>query len=99
MTHGRAVALGMLAEAHVAVRRGLVGRGVVERQRRLLERFGLPVRLDAPPDPARVLDLMRHDKKSEAGRLRFVLPEAIGAVRVVADVTDDEVRTALDAIS
>lgn len=98
MTHGRAVALGMIAEARIAERRGLVGRAVVERQRRLLERFGLPVRLGAPLDPERCLALMRHDKKAEGGRMRFVLPEAIGAVRVVADVTDEEIREALGAL-
>ncbi|MCX5684371.1 MAG: 3-dehydroquinate synthase [Planctomycetota bacterium] len=94
MTHGRAVALGMVAEARIAERRGLVGHGVTDRQRRLLERFGLPVRA-AGLDPARCLALMRHDKKAEAGRMVFVLPESIGAVRVANDVTDDEVREAI----
>jgi 3-dehydroquinate synthase len=95
MTHGRAVALGMVAEARIAERRGLVGRAVVDRQRRLLERFGLPVRAAGAIDLARCLELMRHDKKAEAGRLVFVLPESIGAVRVADDVTDDEVREAI----
>jgi 3-dehydroquinate synthase len=95
MTHGRAVALGMVAEAGIAERRGLIGRAVVERQRRLLERFGLPVRA-AGLDLARCLEVMRHDKKAEAGRLVFVLPESIGAVRVANDVTDDEVREAIE---
>ena len=98
MTHGRAVALGMVAEADIAVRRGLVGRAVADRQRNLLARFGLPVRADAAMNVSRCLDLMRHDKKAEAGRLRLVLPESIGAVRVVADVTDDEIRAAIETI-
>ncbi|HET6441405.1 MAG TPA: 3-dehydroquinate synthase [Phycisphaerae bacterium] len=95
LTHGRAVALGMMAEARLAERRGLVGRAVVERQKALLERFGLPVSLPTGADAERCLAIMRHDKKAEAGRLRFVLPEAIGSVRVVEDVTDDEIRAAL----
>ena len=98
MTHGRAVALGMIAEAHIAERRGLVGRAVAERQRRLLECFGLPVRA-AGLDPARCLEVMRHDKKAEAGRMVFVLPESIGAVRIANDVTDDEVREALASLA
>jgi 3-dehydroquinate synthetase len=69
MTHGRAVALGLMAEARIAERRGLVGRAVVER------------------------------KKAEAGRLRFVLPEAIGSVRIADDVTDDEIRLALQSLA
>ena len=98
MTHGRAVALGMIAEARIAERKGLVGRAVVERQRRLLERFGLPVSA-AGLDLERCLEIMRHDKKAEAGRLVFVLPESIGAVRVASDVTDDEVREAIQSLA
>jgi len=99
ITHGRAVALGMMAEAHVARTRGLIGGAVVERQRKLIQRFGLPVALEKPVDAARCLAIMQHDKKAEAGRLRFVLPEKIGAVRVVEDVTDDEIRAALAALA
>jgi 3-dehydroquinate synthase len=99
MTHGRAVALGMMAEAAIAERRGLIGRAVVERQKALLARFGLPVSLPTGADAERCLAIMRHDKKAEAGRMRFVLPEAIGSVRIVEDVTDDEIRAALDSLA
>jgi len=94
-THGRAVALGMVAEAHVAQARGLLPAEAAQRQRDLLARFGLPVALNEPVDPDRCLDLMRHDKKAAAGRLWFVLPEAIGKVVQTNDVTDDEIRAAL----
>jgi len=110
LAHGRAVALGMMAETWIAERRGLVGRGVVERQKALLERFGLPTALPPSPsglrrtgpkplDPDRCQEIMRHDKKAEAGRLCFVLPEAIGRVRVVQDVTDEEIRAALASLA
>jgi 3-dehydroquinate synthase len=99
LTHGRAVALGMMAEARMAERRGLVGRAVVERQKALLERFGLPVSLPTGADAERCLAIMRHDKKAEAGRMRFVLPEAIGRVRIVDDVSDEEIRAALDSLA
>ena len=95
VTHGRAVALGMMAEARIAQARGLVGAAPVERQRQVLKRFGLPVQLEASLDIEQSLALMQHDKKALAGRLRFVLPESIGAVRDVDDVTEDEVRQAL----
>jgi len=98
MTHGRAVALGMVAEARLAERRGLVDAKVAERQRRLLARFGLPVALADLPDPDRLLAILRHDKKAAAGRLRFVLPTAVGAVTEADDVTDDEVREAIAAL-
>ena len=99
MTHGRAVALGMIAEARLAERRGLVAREVVERQTRLLARFGLPVRLAAAPGFDRCLTLMRHDKKSEGGRHRFVVPEAIGSVREIDDATDEEICSVVASLA
>ena len=99
MTHGRAVALGMVAETHIARARGLLSAEDADRQRTLLARFGLPVALDAPLDADRCLALARHDKKARAGRLWFVLPEAVGRVRQTDDVTDDEIRGALAHLS
>ena len=95
MSHGRAVAIGMVAEARIAERRGLFTPEAAQRQRQLLERFGLPVRPGAGLSMDRCLVLMQHDKKAEGGRLRFVLPEAIGVVRDVNDVTQQEVCEAL----
>jgi len=95
VTHGRAVALGMVAEARIAERRGLLSSEAAHRQRDLLARFGLPVALETLLDADRCLGIMRHDKKAEAGRLRFVLPEAVGSVCQADDVTDEEIRDAL----
>ena len=99
VTHGRAVALGMMAEARIAQARGTAEAGLLQRQRTLLERFGLPVGLDAPPDAKRCLQIMRHDKKARSGRLRFILPHTIGAVCDTDDVTDDEIREALRCLA
>lgn len=99
LTHGRAVALGMAAEARIAVSRGVCPAQAEARQRALLVRFGLPVTLGEAPDADAVLALMRHDKKAEAGRLRFILPTGIGGTVDVDDVTDAEVRAALASLS
>jgi len=94
-THGEAVAVGMNGEALIASRRGLISDAIHRRQQGLLEKFGLPGKLREPLAVDRLLDAMRHDKKVVAGRLRLVLPEAIGRVRIVDDVTDDELHEAL----
>ncbi len=99
LTHGRAVALGMVAEADLAVRRGRMPAEDAQRQRRLLERFGLPVRLQETLDLDRCLEVMRHDKKAEAGRHRFVLPSGVGAVEVCEDVSDEEIAAALGTLA
>ncbi|NIA21927.1 MAG: 3-dehydroquinate synthase [Anaerolineaceae bacterium] len=95
-THGEAVALGMNGEALIARGRGLIDEAVHSRQQGLLERIGLPGKLREPLGVDRLLEAMRHDKKVRAGRLRFVLPEAIGRVKIADDVTEAELREALD---
>jgi 3-dehydroquinate synthase len=43
-----------------------------------------------------LLPIMARDKKSSGGRLRFVLPDRIGRVELVADIAPDVVGRALD---
>jgi 3-dehydroquinate synthase len=92
--HGEAVAIGMVAASRLAERLGRVPAETTERQVRLLERFGLAT--SAPRlDPEELLTAMRHDKKTTAGRSRFVLPTRIGLVELVTDVADADVRAIL----
>jgi len=75
--HGEAVACGMVLAADLSQRMGLMPTDFVERLRALIERAGLPAQ---PPrlGAERYLQLMRVDKKAEAGAIRFVLIEALG---------------------
>jgi len=98
LTHGEAVALGIAAEAALAVRLGVCAPATRERQERLLGRLGLPTRV-AALDPARVLEAMAHDKKGRDGRVPFVLAPEIGRFTLVADVSADDVRAALAEIT
>jgi 3-dehydroquinate synthase len=93
-THGEAVSLGIVAEARLAARLGIASSGTAERQIRLLEAVGLPVRV-GDVDVEAVLAATRRDKKSRDGRVPFVLAPEIGAYRVVYDVGIDDVRAAL----
>ncbi|RZJ85567.1 MAG: 3-dehydroquinate synthase [Massilia sp.] len=81
--HGEGVACGMVLAADLSRRMGLMPGSFVDRLRTLIERAGLPVR---PPKmgAARYLQLMRVDKKTESGALRFVLIESLGAAGVHA---------------
>jgi 3-dehydroquinate synthase len=75
--HGEAVACGMVLAADLSQRMGLMPASFVARLRVIIERAGLPVR---PPKlgAERYLQLMRVDKKAEAGAIRFVLIEELG---------------------
>ena len=74
--HGEGVGCGMVMAAQLSQRLGLVDQPFVERLTRLIQRAGLPVRaplLSSTDNAGRYLALMRVDKKSEAGEIRFVL--------------------------
>ena len=79
--HGEAVAAGMAMAADLSRRMGYIAQADVDRVIALLKRARLPV---AQPgiETARLLELMAVDKKTEAGRLRFILLDRIGAASI-----------------
>jgi 3-dehydroquinate synthase len=98
LTHGEAVALGIVAEARLAERRGIAGPETTRRQEALLAALQLPVRVSGIDGEA-VIAAIAHDKKSRDGRVPFVLAPSIGSFRLVHDVGADEVRAALAGIA
>jgi 3-dehydroquinate synthase len=80
LSHGHAVAIGMVAAGEAAERMlGFAGSG---RQRYLMARLGLP--MAAPgTDRNEVLSLMALDKKRDAAGLRMVLLQDFGVPMVV----------------
>jgi 3-dehydroquinate synthase len=97
LSHGEAVAIGMVHASRLAERRCLIGPDATARQIALLTAFRLPTALPPelafPPEP--VLSAMRLDKKAAAGRLRFILPTCIGEVRLFDDVPEEDVTAVL----
>ena len=81
--HGEAVGCGMVMAAHLSQKLGGVDAAFVARLTRLIQRAGLPVKAPAL-GAERYLQLMRIDKKSEAGEIRFVVIDKPGSARVVA---------------
>lgn len=98
IAHGEAVAIGLMFAAHLA---HLLGRVPVERVDEHFEvvgeEYGLGVDLPDGVEPARLLELMRRDKKALDG-LTFVLDGA-GGVEVVVGVEDQPVLEALDRMA
>ena len=92
--HGEAVGLGMLAVGEIAVLMGLWSRADQERQRAVIAAAGLPQRWP-DLDPDAVLACLQGDKKVREGRVRFVVPTAIGRVEIRSDVEPATVRAAL----
>ncbi|HEY5258009.1 MAG TPA: 3-dehydroquinate synthase family protein [Candidatus Baltobacteraceae bacterium] len=98
ISHGAAVSLGLRAAGLLALRMRRWERSEHLRVLTLLALLRLPMVM--PLRPAAVLRAMQADKKKRNGRLRFVLPNAIGDVeygieapeRLVLDVLADLTR-------
>ena len=85
--------------AELSHRLGLIDEAFVRRLTTLIQRAGLPTKgpiLDAADNAGRYLDLMRIDKKSEGGEIRFVLIDGPGKA-VVRAAPDALVRQVIDA--
>ncbi len=97
LSHGRSVALGMVAAAEISARRHGFDASQVPT---VLARLGLPVtaaEAGIAPDVDEVLALVRRDKKRDPRGLRFVTLRAVGEP-VVDHVTDGELLVGLAAI-
>ena len=97
--HGEGVGAGMVMAADLSHRLGLVDAAFVARLNALVQRAGLPLRgavIDAADNAGRYLELMRVDKKAEAGAIRFVLIDGPGQA-VVRAAPDALVREVIDA--
>lgn len=97
--HGEAVAAGMVMAAKLSQRLGLIDQVFVDRLTTLIRQAGLPVvgpLLSASDSAGRYLELMRVDKKSEGGEIKFVLIDGPGTA-VVRGAPDALVREVIDA--
>ena len=86
LLHGLAVSMGSIYAARLALRLGLVDEEFLERQLTLHRTLDLPVEYPSEFDMERMIELIRHDKKTEFGKLRFVLPTGLGECRVVENI-------------
>ena len=93
--HGEAVAVGMTVAAAISRRLGLLSSDVEARQRRLIERFGLPA--TAPGiDRERIRAAISLDKKVRGKAVQWVLLEGVGRPLLRDDVPLAVVEEALD---
>ncbi|MGD0841883.1 MAG: 3-dehydroquinate synthase [Candidatus Acidiferrales bacterium] len=93
--HGEAVGWGMLCAAWLAVECGIIDADDAARIGRGVARIG-PLPTWPSVGAVRLVQLMRADKKSRGGRLRFVLPTRIGDAKTFDDVPDSSVLRVLD---
>lgn len=96
LSHGEAVAFGMAVASDLSAGLNLIGGEENSRIQRLIERFGLPLRLSSLA-PAAILKSMYSDKKTRGGKIRLILPRKIGAADIFQDIPEDRILQAIEA--
>src|SRR5665648_92189 len=106
LSHGEAVALGMLIETKIARNRGICSEEFEEKIKKILS-F-----LTSSPSSSRkresifkdiknidynqFWETLSLDKKNEQGRMTFILPETLGKVSLIDNISKEEVIKALE---
>lgn len=95
LLHGEAIAAGMIAEAFIAQRKGLIQTGLLEQiEEYLFSIYGRVTITDADLEP--VLALTLQDKKNRNGQVRMALLDGPGSCTYDVSVTKAEMRRALE---
>ncbi|HEV2170486.1 MAG TPA: 3-dehydroquinate synthase family protein, partial [Candidatus Binatus sp.] len=93
--HGEAVAWGMKAATLLGSKERLLSNEDKGEILRCVDSYG-PIPPLAGIDPARIAARLKSDKKTVKGKIHFVLPERIGAVKITADVQEQNVAAAIE---
>ncbi len=96
LLHGEAVAFGMRAATILARAIGLLPGEDAAEILDLVELYG-PIPALGAIDAQRLFERLASDKKTLRGKVHFVLPESVGSVRVVSDVSDEAVLASIQA--
>ena len=88
LLHGEAIAIGMVLESFLSHKiLGLDINSVEKIKSFLIKTFGQP-KID-PKDFEGIIGLMKHDKKNENGKIKFVLLENIGTCKINQEAPND----------
>ncbi len=95
--HGEAIAYGMLAALSLGVQRGVTPPDAYDAVASLIAKLG-PLPPVADLSAKEVIAAIGRDKKVVAGTLHFIAASRLGETIELVDVTESQLRSALDAI-
>ena len=96
--HGEAVAMGMVAVGQLAVQKGLWKKIEAERQKKLIQKAGLPSEWPEL-EIENVLSSLQGDKKVKNGKVSFVMPLKIGDVKVFNNISNQDIQECLQKLN
>lgn len=94
--HGEAVAVGMVLAAQTALALDLIDNEQVKQITQLIKQFDLPLNSPENMSYEQYAEHMLHDKKVLNGKLRLVLPTAIGSSELFDNVSEDVLRRVIE---
>ncbi len=98
VTHGQAVALGLVAATNLSARLGHCRVDFQQYIEEILIRLGLPIRIPSYLPTHSIIWAMGKDKKKTAGRLNFILVREAGDVFISNQATESDVTQTLDSV-
>lgn len=104
LSHGEAISVGMIAEAYLSWKQGLIDEEVVYQIENAVTKAELPTRFVVPGMSQDQLyqalyQKMTHDKKNAGGQIKWVLLQSIGSTVYDITLTEDTIRDAVQIIS
>jgi 3-dehydroquinate synthase len=97
LLHGECVALGCITAAFISWKKEMISMEEYYEIRDMFVPFNLPISIE-DIDPMQVIEAAKSDKKADSDKIRFILLKAIGKAVVSMDVTEAEMKAALDEI-
>lgn len=95
ISHGLAVAIGMVAAAGLAVLKGVLTAEDGRRISSLIAQYGLPVAVPSDLDRDAIKTYLKTDKKVVAGKVFYILPTAIGETVITDDISNADLDDVL----
>jgi len=87
LTHGQAVAIGMMMIIRASEKRGLCGSEILPRMEAVLTSYGLPT--VCPYPPKELYKIATGDKKRRGGRIGVVFPRQVGVCEIIDRPVED----------
>jgi 3-dehydroquinate synthase len=96
--HGEAISIGLAAALTLSQQKAGLSKAEADRVREALRSFHLPVTMPADLPTDALIAALRRDKKFADGAIRFVLVPRLGTAVVSGDVTESDLRAAIDGL-
>jgi len=93
--HGEAVAIGIVMANRLALKLNLISKGEAERVKALLERYNLPTDYSIK-DIDSFYNKFFLDKKSSNNKIKFILPNGIGAFKILNSIDENIIKDILN---